>query len=151
MDHIVIKEEIEDNYDAGRESYSSSSSTSYRTQISSSLSPSISSTTVLPTQRLIPSTLLASRQGLNTVGSVRYYAGDIFHKEPSLISKSSGLKRKGAELDPSRSKHARSQPPLISPPRVPTGPSFHSHNTNSNLPKYPDTHRMEPAYHKIGE
>ena len=134
MDNIIIKEEVKDTFDA-EYSYNRIS-TEYRTPsaYSGSKSTTISTISVPPIQRVIPS-IPSARGGLIAVSSGGFThfnqnASDIFHREPRLISSPSGLKRSGAELDPNRSKHLRAQPPLISPPLVPTGPSYHQQNGN---------------------
>ena len=134
MDNIIIKEEVEDTFNA--EYSSNSSSTDYGTSsaYSGSKSTTISTNSVPPTQRVIPS-IPSARGGLLAVSSGRLThfnqnSSDIFYREPRLSSTPPGHKRKGAELDPSRSKHPRAQPSLISPPLVPTGPSYHPQNGN---------------------
>jgi len=67
-------------------------------------------------------------------------ANEIFHCEPSMDSKPPGLKRKGPEIEHTRTKQPRAQPSLISPPLLPTGPSFQLYKPNNNLamvPGYP--------------
>ena len=126
MDNIIIKEEVEDTFDA--EYSSNSSSTAY----SGSKLTTTSTNSVPPTQRVIPSTLSA-RRGLISVGTGGFThftqnGSDIFYREPRLSCTPPGLKRKGTELDPSRSRNAWAQPSLISPPLIPTGPSYHPQN-----------------------
>jgi hypothetical protein len=134
MDNITIKEEVEDTSDAEYQSNSSSTDYSTSSAYLASLSTTVSTISVPPTQRVIPSTLSA-RSGLNAVsiGGFTHFnqnASDIFYREPRLSSTPPGQKRKGAELDPSRSKHSRAQPSLISPPLVPSGPSYNPQNGN---------------------
>ena len=99
MDNIIIKEEVEDNVNAECQSNSSSAADS------ASLSTTVSTISVPPTQRVIPCTLSA-RRGLITVGSKGFThfnqnTSDTFYREQRLSYTPSGLKRKGAELDPS--------------------------------------------------
>ena len=141
MDHIFIKEEVEDTYDAGSvstvsESYSNRSS---NTSLSPSLSAQTSSTNSFPpTQRVQPSTLAPSR-GL-VAGGFPHYLPSVT-EESSINSNPPGLKRKGPETTNSNIKHPRSRLSLMSPPLLPTGPSFHlpsPHKSNTALvPGYP--------------
>ena len=129
MDNIIIKEEVEDTFDAEYQLNSSSTDYSTSSAYSGSIPTTISTNSVPPTQRVVPS-IPSARGGLIAVSSGGFThfnqnASDIFHREPRLISSPSGLKRRGAELDPNRSKHS-----LISPPLVPTGPSYHQQNGN---------------------
>ena len=134
MDNISIKEEVEDTVDADYSSNSSSTDYSTSSAYSVSLSTTVSTISVPPTQRVTPSTLSA-RRGMNAVGNGGFThftqnASDIFYTEPRKSCTPPGLKRKGEEVDPSRSKHSRAQPSLISPPLVPTGASYHPQNGN---------------------
>ena len=135
MDNIIIKEEVDDTFDADYQSNSSSPDYSTTSTNSDSNSTPVSTISVPPTQRVTPSTLSA-RRGMITVGSGRFThftqnASDIFYREPRLSCTPPGLKRKGERLDPSRSKHGRAQPSLIPPPLLPTGPSYHPQNEAS--------------------
>ena len=138
MDHIFIKEEVEDTYDAVSVP-SASESFSNR---SSSMSPSFSTQTsttnsIPPTQRVQPSTLLP-RRGLAAGGFPHYLLG--VTQESSMNSNPPGLKRKGPEIATSNSKHSRSRLSLMSPPLLPTGPSFQLPSPKSNIalvPGYP--------------
>jgi hypothetical protein len=129
MDHIFIKEEIEDTYDtvslsSASESYSSRSSTT-----SSSPSCSISASSSIsfpPTQRVLP-----ARQGVGAGivdggGGLQHFRQNT---SETMRSKPPSLKRSGSEIATSRSKHHRSQSSLMSP-LLPTGPSLHSPSTN---------------------
>ena len=133
MDHIFIKEEIEDTYDTVRlssasESYSSRSSTT-STSSSSSI-PASSSLSIPPTQRVLPSTLPA-RQGVTAgVGGGFPYFRQNASEDLTMRSKPPSLKRSGSDINTSRSKHYRSQSSTMSPPLLPTGPSLHSPSTN---------------------
>jgi hypothetical protein len=134
MDNIIIKEEVKDTFDAEYSSNSISTEYSTPSAYSGSKSTTISTNSVPPIQRVIPS-IPSARGGLIAVssGGLTHFnqnASDIFYREPVLISTPSGLKRTGSDLDPSRSKHPRTQPSLISPPLLPTGPSYHSQNGN---------------------
>ena len=141
MDHIFIKEEVEDAPDAGivspvSESYSNRRS---NTSMSPSLSVQTSSTNSFPpTQRVQPSTL-APRRGL-VAGGFPYYPPSVA-QESNISSNPPGLKRKGPDIATSNSKYPRSQLSLMSPPLLPTGPSYHLPSpTKSNIalvPGYP--------------
>merc|ERR1719228_612865 len=143
MDHIFIKEEAEDTYDAGSassasESYSSRSSL---TSMSPSFSiPASSASSFPPTQRVLPSTLSSGR-GLPAPGFPHFptTASD----EPGMSSKPPGLKRKCPEMVNNSSKHSRSRLSLMSPPLLPTGPSFQLHSPKSNI-------AMVPGYPQVG-
>ena len=89
-----------------------------------------------------PSTYLTNNESLLEPSDPHFSpkANEIFHCESAMDSKPPGLKRKGPEIDHSRSKLPRAQPSLISPPLLPTGPSFQLYKPNSNLamvPGYP--------------
>jgi len=89
-----------------------------------------------------PSTYLTNNESLLEPSDPHFSpkANEIFHCEPTIDSKPPGLKRKGPEIDHSRSKQPRAQPSLISPPLLPTGPSFQLYKPNNNLamvPGYP--------------
>ena len=119
MDHIFIKEEVEDTCDAesvssASESFSMYNSPSYSSAYSNPVSKT-SSASIPPTQRVLPSKI---------------------NHEAILISKPPCLKRKGPELDPSKFKHPRANPSLMSPPLLPSGPSFHIPATPNKLPGY---------------
>ena len=142
MDHIFIKEEVEDTHDAvslssASESYSSRSS---NTSISQSCSiPAFSSISFPPTQRVIPSTMSARQGEPAGVG------GGFQHFSPNAI-----------DIVTSRSKHHRSQSSLMSPPLLRTGPSFQLHSPNSNLavvpgyPQKPQAGAGSPTSHEGG-
>ena len=122
MDHIFIKEEVEDTYDAGSVSSASESYRSSNTSLSPSFSVQTSSTySFPPTQRVQPSTL-APRPGL-AAGGFRHYLSSAT-QESSMTSNPPGLKRKGPENAANSSKHPRSRLSLLSPPLLPMGPSF---------------------------
>ena len=92
MDHIFIKEEVEDTCDAesvssASESFSMYNSPSYSSAYSNPVSKT-SSASIPPTQRVLPSKI---------------------NHEAILISKPHCLKRKGPELDPSKFKHPRAK------------------------------------------
>ena len=134
MENIIIKEEVEDTFDAEYSSNSNSTDYSTSSAYSGSKPTTISTNSVPPTQRVIPS-IPSARGGLIAVSSGGFThfnqtAIDIFYREPMLSCTPPGHKRRGAELDPSRSKHSRAQSSLISPPLLPTGPSYHQQNGN---------------------
>ena len=123
MDHISIKEEIEDN----AEGMSVPSETF--SIIGSRISP------IPPIQRVLPSPM--SSRCVAAVGDGNQYGysarnkNEKFEYEQILDRKPPGLKRKGPESDLSRSKHPRTTPFLMSPPLFPTGPSFHIPKTKN--------------------
>ena len=137
MDHIFIKEEIEDTYDTVS---LSSASESYSSRISTtSISPSCSilassSISFPPTQRVLP-----ARQGVAAgVSGGFQYCSPKASEELTLRSMPPSLKGSGSEIVTSRSKHQRSQSSFMSPPLLPTGPSFHSPSNNlAVVPGYP--------------
>ena len=159
MDHIFIKEEVEDTHDAvslssASESYSSRSS---NTSISQSCSiPAFSSISFPPTQRVIPSTMSA-RQGepAGVGGGFQHFSPNAI-EELNTRSKPPSLKRNGSDIVTSRSKHHRSQSSLMSPPLLRTGPSFQLHSPNSNLavvpgyPQKPQAGAGSPTSHEGG-
>ena len=120
MDHIFIKEEVEETCDVESVSSASDSLRFYNSpSYSSPYCNTISKTpnaSIPPTQRVFPSKI---------------------NQEQTLSSKPPDLKRKGPELDHlSKPKHPRANPSLMSPPLFPTGPSFHIPKTNHTLPGY---------------
>ena len=123
MDHISIKEEIEDN----AEGMSVPSETF--SIIGSRSSP------LPPTQRVLPSPM--SSRGLASAGDGNQFRHSIrnqdlkFEREKIVDSKPPCLKRKGPELDLSKLKHPRGNPSLMSPPLIPRGPSFHIPKTHN--------------------
>merc|ERR1712050_787993 len=137
MDHIFIKEEAEDTYDAGS---ASSASESYSTRSSlTSMSPSFtipasSSSSFPPTQRVLPSTLSSGRV-LPAPGFPHFPTNP--SDEPGMSSKPPGLKRKCPEMVNNSSKLSRSPLSLMSPPLLPTGPSFQLHSPKSKIALVP--------------
>ena len=82
-----------------------------------------------------PSTFLANNQSLLEHQENQRFipaTNDIFQCEESE-SKSSGFKRKNVTVNDDVSKLPRIQPSLKSTPVLPTGPSFPSYKSNSNL------------------
>ena len=112
---INIKEEVEESPSAS--SAGESSSTVSTPSLSSSVSAPLS-ISVPPTQR-VPPTTLSSRQD-STLNGIPYYG--------SMLS---GVKRKSVGADPIRSKLPRSLPSLLSPPLLPSWPSFPHHQSSA--------------------
>ena len=82
-----------------------------------------------------PSTFLANNQSLiEQEDNQRFIppANDIFQCEEAE-TKSSALKRKNKVVNDDMSKLPRIQPSSTSPPVLPTGPSFPSYKSHSNL------------------
>ena len=127
MDHIMIKEELEETHNAVSESYSRrSSNTSNSPPCSVQTSSSIS---FQSTQRVSPNS-----EGVGgRFPNVSPNANEALNMPP-------GLKRRGPDIVTSRSKQYRNQQSLVSPPLIQTGPSFQLHNPNSKIavvPGYP--------------
>ena len=131
----MIKEELEETHNAVSESYSMRSSNTANSQPYSV--PTSSSISFPPTQRVLPS-FLSSRRGL-----AEGVGGRFPHFSPNAneaLNMPPGGKRRGADIVTSRSKQYRNQQSLMSPPLLPTGPSFQLHNPNSKIavvPGYP--------------
>ena len=127
MDHIFIKEEIEDAYDTECISVPLKASSSNKSRI-----PPIA-----PIQRVMPVPSSMSSRGAaaegdgNQSGYSDRIQNGIFEREQILDSKPPCLKRKGPKLDLSKFKHHRANPSLMSPPLFPTGSSFHVPKTNN--------------------
>jgi hypothetical protein len=82
-----------------------------------------------------PSTFLANNQSLLEQEDNQCFipaSNDIFQCEEAE-TKSSGFKRKNITVNDDISKLSRIQPSSTSPPVLPTGPSFPSYKSNSNL------------------
>jgi hypothetical protein len=143
MDHIEIKEEVEETDDAGS---LSSGSESYRRKSinASNSSPSYSipssSSSFPPTQRVLPSSL-SSRRGLadGVCGRFPHFSQNA-NEALFMSSSPPSLKQRGPEIVDNRSKQYRNQQSLMSPPLLPTGSSFQPQNPNSRvavIPGYP--------------
>ena len=150
MEHVFIKEEVEDTYDAGSMS-SASQSYSNRSSITSmspSFSAQASSTNPFPpTQRVQPSTLAPSR-GL-VAGGFPHYLPSVT-EESSINSNPPGLKRKGPEMTNSYTKHARGRLSLMSPPLLSTGPSYQLPSPGSNIALVPGYPQAGPSTQQDG-
>ena len=142
MDHIFIKEEIEDTHEEGSgsstsDTYGSKNSTTFTTSTPPSSFSSLPTVSLPPTQRVLPSTLspsLSVASGLS--GGYKYFrpnANENFRYESTSSFNPHGLQKKSPEIHPSRSKHPITQSSLLSPPLLPTGPSFQHHLHSSNL------------------
>ena len=128
MDHIMIKEELEETHNAVSESYSRRSSNTSNSPPYSI--PTSSSISFPPTQRVLPSSL-SSRRGL-----AEGVGGRFPHFSPNdneAQNMPPGLKRRSPDIV---TKQYRNQQSLVSP----TGHSFQLHNPSSKIavvPGYP--------------